>query len=476
MEETDLKSLKRFERYDFKTKLAFSIGEITDTVAYQGFQLLVFVFYFSVVKLPVMWISIGFIIWSVWNAINDPLIGILSDKTHTRWGRRIPWMILTAVPLSLMCFLLWTPPMTSDQMNFIYYMIVLFLFDTFFTMYSLNHVSLFPEMFIEEEERAEVNVMRMVIAIIALIIVFLLPSLIIEDMANQYGYDYTIMQYQTIGLIFAITVGVTIFITIKWGSKERVQFATDYETAPSFFNSLKFTFSNKAFIFFIIAWLCMATVQSILPTLVPLYATYVLKVAEENSIMIGVLLLATFLVGIFTLPLWMKLRKRWGLWQISLSIFAVLAITLTFFLWIKGLLTAFISMGLGGIGIGGSMYIQDQLLAQIIDDDEIQHGTRREGGFYGIWAFVTRFSGVITILLIGIVFTGTGWGEFTPKPGAEVIWGLRLLMGLIAPVILLIGFLALLFYPIHGKKLQENLINLTEIHSKKDDLKKKSNF
>ncbi|MHA1762176.1 MAG: MFS transporter [Promethearchaeota archaeon] len=157
--------------------------------------------------------------------------------------------------------------------------------------------------------------------------------------------------------MFTIIVGVTIFITIKWGSKERVQFATDYETATSFFNSLKFTFSNKAFIFFIIAWLCMATVQSILPTLVPLYATYVLKVAEENSIMIGVLLLATFLVGIFTLPLWMKLRKRWGLWQISLIIFAVLAVTSTFFLWIKGLLMAFISMGLGGIGIGGSMYI-----------------------------------------------------------------------------------------------------------------------
>ena len=85
-------------------------------------------------------------------------------------------------------------------------------------------------------------------------------------------------------------------------------------------------------------------------------------------------------------------------------------------------------MAIAGIGVGGSMYIQDQLLAQIIDDDELNHGTRREGGFYGIWAFVMRFSGVIVILLIGIVFTDTGWGSFTPKPGAEVIWVLRLLM------------------------------------------------
>jgi GPH family glycoside/pentoside/hexuronide:cation symporter len=467
MEKKEFTSSNKYERYDFKTRLAFSIGEITDTVAYQGFQVLVFVFYFSVVKLPVIWISIGFVLWSVWNAVNDPIIGVLSDKTNSRWGRRVPWMMAAAVPLSFICFFLWTPPMTSDLMNFIYFMVVLFLFDTFFTMYSLNHVSLFPEMFINEEERAEVNVMRMVIAIVALIIVFLIPSILIEDMANQYGYDYTITQYHTVGLIFAITVGITIFITIKWGSKERVEFAKDFETAPPFFKSIKYTFTNRAFVFFIIAWLCMATVQSILPMLIPLYATYVLKITAENSIMIGLLLLTTFLVGIITLPLWMKIRKKWGLWQMSLMDFAVLAFAVTFFLWIDDLLMAFVAMAIGGIGIGGSMYIQDQLLAQIIDDDEINHGTRREGGFYGIWAFVTRFSGVIVILLIGIVFTGTGWGDFTPKPGAEVIWGLRILLGLSSAIILGIGFLALCFYPIHGKKLEENLIKRANLHSEK---------
>ena len=467
MEKKESKSSDSYESYDFKTRFAFSVGEITDTVAYQGFQVIVFVFYFSVVQLPVFWISIGFIIWSIWNAINDPIVGVLSDKTNTRWGRRIPWMMASAVPLSLICFFLWTPPMTTDLMNFIYFMVVLFLFDTFFTMYSLNHVSLFPEMFIQEEERAEVNVMRMFIAIIALIVVFLTPSMIIEDMANQHGYSYTITQYHTVGLIFAIVVGITIFVTIKWGSKERAEFAKDFEGAPSFRKSMNYTFTNKAFVFFIIAWLCMATVQSILPMLFPLYAAYVLKITEENSIMIGVLLLTVFLVGIISLPLWMKIRKAWGLWQMSLMDFAVLAFAVTFFLWVNSLLMTFIAMALTGIGIGGSMYIQDQLLAQIIDDDELNHGTRREGGFYGIWAFVMRFSGVIVILLIGIVFTDTGWGTFTPKPGSEVIWGLRLLMGLIPAVILGIGILALWFYPIHGKKLEENLKKRADLHSEK---------
>lgn len=467
MEKKESESSDSYKSYGTKTKLAFSVGEITDTVAYQGFQVIVFVFYFSVVQLPVIWISLGFIIWSIYNAFNDPIIGVLSDKTNTRWGRRIPWMMASAVPLSLICFFLWTPPMTSDLANFIYFMIVLSLFDTFFTMYSLNHVSLFPEMFIEEKERAEVNVMRMFIAIIALLVVFLTPSMLIEDMANQHGYSYTITQYHTVGLIFAITVAITIFITIKWGSKERGEFSKDFESAPSLTKSLKYTFTNRAFVFFIIAWLCMATVQGILPMLFPLYATYVLNITEENSLMIGVLLLTVFLVGMISLPLWMKIRKAWGLWQMSLMDFAVLAFAVTFFLWIDTLIMAFVAMALTGIGIGGSMYIQDQLLAQIIDDDELNHGTRREGGFYGIWAFVMRFSGVIIILLIGIVFIDTGWGTFTPRPGSEVLWGLRLLMGLIPAIILLIGILALKFYPIHGEKLEENLTKRAALHLEK---------
>ncbi len=467
MEKKEVESSDSYKSYGTKTRLAFSVGEITDTVAYQGFQVIVFVFYFSVVQLPMIWISIGFIIWSVWNAFNDPIVGVLSDKTNTRWGRRIPWMMASAIPLSVICFFLWTPPMTSDVMNFIYFMVVLFLFDTFFTMYSLNHVSLFPEMFIEENERAEVNVMRMIIAMVALIVVFLTPSILIEDMANQHGYSYTITQYHTVGLIFAITVAITIFITIKWGSKERVEFAKDFETAPSLTKSMKYTFTNKAFVFFIIAWLCMATVQSILPMLFPLYATYVLNITEENSLMIGVLLLTVFLVGIISLPVWMKIRKAWGLWKMSLLDFIVFAIGATFFLWIDDLLMAFVAMAIAGVGVGGSMYIQDQLLAQIIDDDELNHGIRREGSFYGIWAFVMRFSGVIVILLIGIVFTDTGWGTFTPKPGAEVIWGLRLLIGLLPAVILVIGALALWFYPIHGEKLEENLTKRADLHLEK---------
>ena len=92
-----------------KTKLAFSCGEIGDGVAYQTFSFLIFTFYFTVVGLPVLLITLAFILWSLWNAINDPLIGYLSDRTNHRLGRRIPWMMAAIIPLTILMVLLFTP-------------------------------------------------------------------------------------------------------------------------------------------------------------------------------------------------------------------------------------------------------------------------------------------------------------------------------------------------------------------------------
>ena len=137
------------EPYSFKKAAKYSTGQIADQAAYQTFTFLVFSFYFAVVQLNIKLITLGFIIWAVWNSLNDPMLGYLSDRTHTRFGRRLPYIMFAIVPLGIIIFLLFTPilPIGVDNQigNFIYFMIIIIVFELFYTMFSLNATSLFPE-------------------------------------------------------------------------------------------------------------------------------------------------------------------------------------------------------------------------------------------------------------------------------------------------------------------------------------------
>jgi GPH family glycoside/pentoside/hexuronide:cation symporter len=450
-----------------RNKVFFSLGEVGDNVAYQTFSFLVFTYYFAVIKIPVEWISIGFIIWAVWNAVNDNLIGILSDRTRTRFGRRVPWMIAATVPLAIMTVLLFTAPRGDPVASFVYFICVLFAFDGVYSMFNVNYNSLFGEMFVSVKDRSEVGRLRGILVIVALILAFVLPTIIIEDVTNQHVYAYTPDQYITAGLVAAIIIAVTYVLVLKLGIKERVEFRKDSESAPGFFASIKHTFKNKSFKYFIVAaiatWMC----NGILPTIVPLFATYVLGVTEEDSILTGVILLAAFLAGAASMPVWTRVRQKKGARFTGLVVLAWWAASLLIFMWMWDLVSAILAMVFVGFGLGGSIYFYDQCIAEIIDEDEVTLGTRRSGAYYGVITFFIRLATVINFVVIGLVFSGNSWSVYSPNPGVDVIWGLRFLIGIFPAVVLGVGIIALAGYPIHGKRLSEMREKLDGLHEKK---------
>ncbi|MHA1107398.1 MAG: MFS transporter, partial [Promethearchaeota archaeon] len=169
------------KKFSYKKAVSYSIGQLSDIASYQAFTFLTFTYYFAVVGIDILSISIGFIIWSIWNSFNDTFIGYLSDKTHTRWGRRFPWIMLSLLPIALIMFLLFTPPfifgIVGELINFVYFIFIIIIFELFFTMYDINYTSLFPEIFVTEEERTKGNNVRQLFAIFGLIIAFLLPGI-----------------------------------------------------------------------------------------------------------------------------------------------------------------------------------------------------------------------------------------------------------------------------------------------------------
>ena len=443
------------------------MGQFADTVAYQGFTYLIFIFYFAVIGLDTWWITYAFIGWSIWNALNDPLLGLLSDRTKTKWGKRKPWVIVGTIPLAILMFLLFTPIQTSKEAAFIYFVVIIMIFDGIYTMVSLNHTSLFPEMYLDEKSRASVSRMRRLLTIVGLIVAVVLPTIFIKDLTNKHGYPYTQSQFQITGAVLGVIVLAGFLIFIKWGIKEKKEFQQDAYKTPNVFKAFKYTLKNKSFIFYVVAALMTWYIYGLLLPIVPFYGTYVLGI-ESGSLLLSALLLVVFLMAIPGLYLWKFIGHRIGVrkgYMISMLCWAAALSPLYF---VSDFVSGVITFAIVGLGLAGSLYYIDLLVSDIVDEDELKTGCRREGGYYGINALIIRLSTILTFVTIGVVLGTNGWYVYDPLVYSyQLEMGLRSIMFIFPAIALIIGAISLYFYPLHGKRLQDIKEAQAKLHAEK---------
>ena len=349
-----------------KQIIGYSFAGIADTMSYQMFSFYVFNYYIAVKQLPVIWVVIGFMIWTIWNAINDPLLGAISDKTSSKWGRRRPFIVLGLIPLLILIILVWTP-FGPDIAQYIYFLIIINLFDFFYTMYSLNQTSLFPEMFQNLEQRAKANNYVQIFNIIGLLLAAILPTLFVEasvQPGTEGGY--------IIGsIVMAVLAAIFGLIFIKWGIHERVEYSKDPLKAPSFKDSVKFTFKNKAFSRYVGTNLAVWFIFGLVPIINPYYVRFILGL--EDATIASLYLALLFISAIaFMLP-WSKLFAKYGPKKAELIALASLIITLMPFLFMLGPILAIFSYILAGIGFAGIMMGRDVLMGARIREPKATH-------------------------------------------------------------------------------------------------------
>jgi len=437
-------------------KIAYSAGSLGTALSMQCFNTFILRFYVDELKLLPSLYGIGMTIYAIWNAINDPLAGQISDRTRTRWGRRIPYVAFLTIPLSLCFIAVWTPPFRVElgqmALLFAYFLIAIHLFDTLWTFVVLNWTALFPEMYPDESERAEVSGWRQLFSIIGLIVGIALPPFLFE----RIGWAW-------MAVIFAFITALSFFLSLL-GSKERKEFSL--EEALRLGEALRATFASRSFRLFLVANLFIQFVFMMLTASITLYAKYVLEVGGmEQSILLGI----AFLVAMPALYIWTKVTQTYGARNALLASLVAFAAGIFPFLFAGSFTAALLTMAAGGVGLAGLIMLVDVLLAAVIDEDEIVTGKRREGMFFGINGFIIRFSIAMQAIVTSIVLIITKYDAHLAvgEQPASALLGLRLLVSVIPIIGLAIAFLATRAYPLYGERLEQVKAEVEKLHREK---------
>ena len=430
----------------FWRKLLYAFGMFGVTLSYQAFTGWIQFYYLDILRLAPAAMSVAWVIFTLWNMINDPVAGQLSDNTRTRWGRRIPWIAGLSIPLGISFYLLWAVPPGLIGENaalfsglWWYFLAVLLIFDTLWSAITINYVALFPEMFPKQSERASVSGWRQAFTIMALILAIVLT----KDIAERIGWA-------KMGMLFGSITTLAFLISLL-GSKERPENHTDEPSVP-FIDALRYTFRNRSFLWFVFMNLMVEFTLLVLPAVVPLYAKYVLGVTD--GLLQGLLSGAAFLTAIPAFVLWTWAAKRWETRTVLMASMLAFGLLLLPLLVVQNYTQAILTTATLGVGLAGLLMLRDIMLADIVDEDSLVAGVRREGMYFGMNGFIIRLAFAFQGAMLGGMLALTGYNPALESQPPNVALGLRILITLTPMAAMAVGIFAASKYPLHGARLQ----------------------
>ncbi|MDR1439157.1 MAG: MFS transporter [Clostridiales bacterium] len=402
-------------------------------------------FYNDKMGLSLAMIALGNIFYVVWDAINDPLCGFLSDRTRTRFGRRKPWMLIGAPLFALFMVLFFNPPAgaagaadvagaAGANMLLIYFTVLLMLTETANTIITTNYHALLPELFTSVEARTRANGMRQVFSLAGMIAGVVLVPMFVQALG-----------YRAVALILAI-VGAAIFVFSALGAHENPDFQQAEQ--PKLLDSLKAVGKNRNF------WAAGATnffyqaANGLILAVIPFYIKYALSLPDSNATFLTGAVFVTAIPAVFA---WSMAARRLGVVRTWRAALVVLAASFVPMLFISSLVPA-VACGIAiGIGLGGVIANLDLVNAAIIDEDARASGLRREGIYQSAISFITRFSGLMRSLVFFLVAAIFGFGG-SDSPGPAPDMAARSMLSIFPLALMLLAVACSLF--VHPKTME----------------------
>jgi GPH family glycoside/pentoside/hexuronide:cation symporter len=449
-----------------KSMISYSFGSFGIELVGNAFGSLYFFFYETELLLPGVLIIGANIIFALWNAINDPIMGYVSEtprKFWGKWGKRFPWMATTLIPMYLCYFLLFAPPLGAGPMVYFFWMCAfLVLADTFYSLFFVNWQAMFPEKYRSDDARRRGNVYKLVLAIISVIIGTLIPPAI-------YEYD-NVQSYALMGAVVFL-IGSIAGVSVIYGAREdparKAQQVREGEEAKedflrTFKTALGQGLKNRAFIGFILLYFGNKVWDYFVLGNVNYYAKWILGIPASQLDLIYVFVI----LGIFSgVAIFTVISKKVGFYKTAVIGGLTESVCTIPLLFIRNVTVSYPFFFIIGIGNGAMWAMLAPILSDALDSLAIQMKKRASGIYAGIYAFFGRLAIILFTVSMILIHIVTGFDASAPigKGAQTPLANLGILLtGALFPVLgtAIFTILFALIFDVKGEKkvwLQEQL-------------------
>jgi GPH family glycoside/pentoside/hexuronide:cation symporter len=381
-----------------------------------------------------------------WDALNDPLFGYLSDRTKSRFGRRRFYMLTGAIPLGIAAWIMYSIPEGLTGVAAFFAVLGTFLLlDTFHTYASVPYYAMTPELTLDYNERASLTAIRMIFSVIGYILGAAITTVIAGLLQTRMGLSLH-ASWSGTGLIFGIITTSAILFTAftvreKPGAEMRVS-----QLPP--LKAILTTFKNKPFVIMLVAFFISSFSFTLLTAMVPYFLIYQLEMLDSLPLVMMTMLLAIML---FLLPAkWLSDKINKGPAYAIGLLLASMAIISSFFLPKGPSSIIYVIAFIAGIGFSGQWVFPWSMVPDVVEYDQLMTGERREGVYYGMWAFLQKLTNALGVAMAG---WSLSWFHYVPNivQTDQALLGIRLFFALIPALALIISLPLLIWYPITRK-------------------------
>lgn len=437
-----------------REKVSYGLGDMGNNIAYGAMGFYLVFFLTDVAGLSPLWAGYVFLIIRAWNAVFDLIIGVLSDKTETRFGRRRPYLLFGAIPLSISFALLWQVPSTGLEGKLIYYTLVGILFSTMFSLVAIPYNALLPEMSQDYDERTSISGFKMGLSFVGSLLSAMGVTLIVDTLysgKSQYDVSYPVM-----GIALGLIIAVTILISFA-GTKERVT-VKSLATKKPFIQEFKSLLALKEYRMVLVVFIGNMVAFDVIMALYIYFMRYALEISDDISYLFMAIPL---IFAVIATPMWVKITEKWGKQKtyIVSAIYFIIPLVFCLFIPAGNIPMVIIVVSLIGVGISASQTLNFAILPDVVEIDEQKNGRRREGIIYGATMFLYKVGSAVVVAL---VTSSMGWfgyiessTEVLSQP-ASAIMGIRVLICIVPAMCLILSAIFVKKLPI-GKAAFEDI-------------------